>query len=137
MRATALSPLDLSFLVRSRTLNTLSISNQLPARRSLEQSGGHRIRERPQRKAIPGLFVATVCGYCLWLLFVATVCGYCLWLLFVATVCGYCLWLLFVAHKREVAAQASIPRSPTPSHTPRYMSYMSYILLLGVYKHTI
>ena len=40
-------------------------------------------------------------------------------------------------HKREVAAQASIPRSPTPSHTPRYMSYMSYILLLGVYKHTI
>ena len=43
------------------------------------------------------LFVAAVCGYCLWLLFVATVCGYCLWLLFVATVCGYCLWLLFVA----------------------------------------
>ena len=43
------------------------------------------------------LFVATVCGYCLWLLLVATVCGYCLWLLFVATVCGYCLWLLFVA----------------------------------------
>ena len=36
--------------------------------------------------------MATVCGYCLWLLFVATV-----WLLFVATVCGYCLWLLFVA----------------------------------------
>ena len=35
----ALSPLDLSFLVRSRTLNTLSISNQLPARRSLEQFG--------------------------------------------------------------------------------------------------
>ena len=33
---------------------------------------------------------------------------------------------------------ASIPgRSPTPSHTPRYTSYMSYILLLGVYKHTI
>ena len=73
--------------------------------------GGHRRRERLQRKAIPGLFVATVCGYlatvcgyclwltvcgyCLWLLFVATVCGYCLWLLFVATVCGYCLWLLF------------------------------------------
>ena len=43
------------------------------------------------------LFVATICGYCLWLLFVATVCGHCLWLLFVATVCGYCLWLLFVA----------------------------------------
>ena len=41
--------------------------------------------------------MATVCGYCLWLLFVATVCGCCLWLLFVATVCGYCLWLLFVA----------------------------------------
>ena len=86
-----------------------------PRVRSLEQFEGHRIRERPQGKAIPGVFVATVCGYCLatvcgcclwlllfvgyclWLLFVATVCGYCLWLLFVATVCGYCLWLLFVA----------------------------------------
>jgi len=25
---------------------------------------------------------------------VATVCGYCMWLLNVATECGYCMWLL-------------------------------------------
>eukprot|EP00439_Symbiodinium_sp_Y106_P010647 s3355_g1.t1 len=48
-------------------------------------------------KRVSKLFVATVGGYCLWLLFVATVCGYYLWQLFVATVCGHCLWPPFVA----------------------------------------
>ena len=38
----------------------------------------------------------------------ATVCGYCLWLLFVATVCGYCLWLLFVFVATLCRASASI-----------------------------
>ena len=45
MRLTPLSPVDLSFLVRSRTLNTLSKSNQLPRRRSLVEREDTRIRE--------------------------------------------------------------------------------------------
>ena len=53
LRLTPLSPVDLSFLVRSRTLNTLSILNLLQARRSLEQSGGHRIRESAVDKRPP------------------------------------------------------------------------------------
>ena len=101
LRPSALSPVDLSFLVRGCRLSTLSFLNQLPRRRSLVEREDTRIRERPTSKAsfeaMWLLLVATLCGYSLWLLFVATLCGYSLWLLFVATLCGYSLWLLFVA----------------------------------------
>ena len=90
LRPRLLSPVDSSVLGRVRTLNTLSILNQLRVRQSLVGSRDRSIRERLQ-------FAATFCGYSLWLLFVATVCGYSLWLHFVTTVCGYSLWLQFVA----------------------------------------
>ena len=49
LRPTALSPLDLSFLVRGCRLNTLSISNQLPCRRSIVRRRPCYTRERPQQ----------------------------------------------------------------------------------------
>ena len=64
--------------------------------------------------------MATVCGYCLWLLFVATVCGYCLWLLFVATVCGYCLWLLWLLFVATVCGYCLLRRAA--SHLPQVSS---------------
>ena len=48
LRPTALSPVDLSFLVRGCRLNTLSVLNQLPCRRSLVEREHTRIRERLQ-----------------------------------------------------------------------------------------
>ena len=46
MRLRPLSPVDSSFLVRSRTPNTLSISNQLPRGRSTVERRDTRTRER-------------------------------------------------------------------------------------------
>ena len=82
------------------------------------------------------LFVATVCGYCLWLLFVATICGYCLWLLFVATVCGYCLWLPVCGYCLWLLFVATVCRAATfPTSTNSRYRHLSFPTSIPRYPH--
>ena len=138
LRQTPLSPVDLSFLVRSPTLNTLSILNWLQAQRSLEQSRGHGIRESsspspcsPQTKyqMSTRLFVATVCGCCLWRLFVAAVCGDCLWPLFVFVATD-------VAQRNGIAPRLYPHHHPHPSpHRPAHTTSAGRCLDPHPYPH--